>query len=132
MAKRAQPEQIFHKAVAEFLDAALPFECWWTTFPAGGGGKARGGQLKAMGLKPGVADILVLSPRRPAWRTDVIWIELKSAKGRASPEQKAFADRMYELPSAFCFVCRSLEEVQEALDSVFVKLRARVTRRAAA
>ncbi|MCX5581467.1 VRR-NUC domain-containing protein [Kaistia terrae] len=48
--------------------------------------KATGARLKAMGVRRGVADIcLVLPSGRSAF------LELKSAKGRPSDEQKAFA-----------------------------------------
>lgn len=130
--RRKQPEQEFHKTVARFLNAALPPSCWWTTFPAGGGGKARGGKLKAMGLKPGVADILILY-RRPfeamladRWAVRVLWLELKTPKGRLSDGQEAFTEKMGEFIGVAVEVCRSLDDVQGALEHAGINLNARV------
>lgn len=125
--RRKQPEQEFHKTVARFLDAALPPSCWWTTFPAGGGGKARGGKLKAMGLKPGVADILILQARAGGF-LHAIWIELKVPKGKGqSKPQLAFAQAMADLSRAVTIhVCRTLEQVEAALRASYIPLRARV------
>lgn len=119
--KPVQHERPFHITVAGYLDAALPEDWWWTTFPAGGGGKARGGQLKAMGLKPGVSDILVLYLYRvkgadpSAWRVGILWIELKSKDGRLSKPQRAFARTMARFPGVVTAKAKTLEEVEAAL-----------------
>lgn len=121
------PEQAFHMTVAQYLDAALPAECWWTTFPAGGGGKARGGQLKAMGLKPGCGDILVLHEVATAASTSVLWIELKRRKGgKISPEQLAFAKRMNAFNDVTATFARTLEDVEHVLITEGIPLRARI------
>ena len=123
--KPVQHERDFHITAGRFLDVALPPDCWWSTFPAGGGGKARGGQLKAMGLKPGVPDILILHPTLSG--TDVLWIELKAKRGSQAPEQKAFAARMDQLPGVDVVVCRTLRDIEEALRNTGIEARARVT-----
>jgi hypothetical protein len=129
--KPVQREAAFQMQVARYLDMALPPECWWTTFPAGGGGKARGGKLKAMGLKPGVADILILTPRKSQHATRILWLELKSKGGRLGPAQKAFMDRMYDralmMPGVNVRVVRTLEQVEAELRAEFIQLRAYVS-----
>ncbi len=80
-----RPEQALQKAVAAYLDAVLVPPWYYTAIGHGGGGKVRGAILRGMGLKAGVWDILILGPDR-----FIGWIELKSATGRLSPEQKAF------------------------------------------
>jgi hypothetical protein len=123
-----RPEQSLHRAVARYLDMALPSDCWWSTFPSGGGGKVRGAQLKAMGLKAGVPDILIL--HKVGTERLVIWIELKAAKGRASVEQQLLHRTLQRL-GGFVFICRSVEEVEESLFGLGLVLRATVGRRAA-
>jgi|SRR5579885_2289441 len=112
-AKRARQSQriresTIHRQVAEFLDAALPRGAWWSTFPAGGGGRVRGAQLKARGLKTGVPDILVI------WNGEVRWIEIKSPRGHLSPEQ---VHTKADLEDAGCRValCRNVAEVETYL-----------------
>jgi streptogramin lyase len=46
-----------------------------------------GGRLKAMGVRRGVPDFVIVPPSG-----QVCFLELKSAAGRMSPEQKAFRD----------------------------------------
>jgi len=125
--RRKQPEQEFHKTVARFLDAALPPSCWWTTFPSGGGGKARGGKLKAMGLKPGVADILILASHVTDNSIEVIWLELKVPEGRTSPAQQAFTTAMFSLPRVYPYVVRTMEGIEAVLIGHGIQLRARIT-----
>lgn len=107
-------EHQLHRAVAEYLALALPEQCWWTTFPAGGGGRIRGAQLKSMGLRAGVPDILILRDWMNSNRPRTFWIELKTATGRASIEQKICHA---ELKAVGCnvAVCRSVNDVQETL-----------------
>lgn len=124
-AKRKQPEQEFHKTVAQFLDAALPASCWWTTFPAGGGGKARGGKLKAMGLKAGVPDVLVIHGFAPT-AAQVVWIELKAPKGKPpAPVQLATHADLDSLHGVAVHVCRTLDDVESALMDEGIPLNAR-------
>lgn len=107
--RRDNPEQRLHKAVAEYLAVALKPPTFWTTFPAGGGGRVRGAQLKAMGLKPGVPDIIVLDSG-----PNVIGIELKAKKNDQSPAQRMIAQAFKDV-QAWYILCRSVEEVEKAL-----------------
>jgi hypothetical protein len=96
----SRPEEALHKAVARYLSIALPEpDAWFTTFPLGGGGKARGGKLR---------DILVIYGGRS------YWLELKAPKGRLTPNQ---IDCHYALTKAGSNVatCKSLADVYGAL-----------------
>ena len=120
---KAASEAQLHKAVAQYLDIALPADCWWTTFPSGGGGKVRGAQLKAMGLKPGVPDILIVRDSLGTFPA-IIWIELKRLKGVASIAQKVCHAELdaRDMPVA---ICRSVEDVQETLIGWGIAVKAR-------
>ena len=118
--RRKQPEQIFQRQVADFLTLALPApDAWFTTIPAGGGGKVRGAILKGMGYKAGTPDMLVI------YRGRAIWLELKTPRGTLSERQEQCG---IDLVQAGCFwtVCRTLEDVERALKRFGVPLRATV------
>ena len=78
----ARPEQLLQLAVVEFLEATLLPAAAWTTFPAGGGGALRGAILAGLGLRAGWPDIQLL-----AHGGRYHGLELKSPRGRRSPEQ---------------------------------------------
>src|SRR5690606_10086741 len=86
--KPVQRELGPHKAIMRFLDLALPPEYRAFHVPNGGARDARtGAMLKAMGVKAGVPDMVVIGPG--SW---VGLLEIKPAKGGAlSPSQKAWA-----------------------------------------
>ncbi len=115
--RRTRLEDIFHKAVARFLDLALPDDACWTTIPAGGGGKVRGAKLKAMGYKPGWPDILII------YRQQAFNIELKAPQGRLSKAQK---DRhpLIRNAGAPIAICQRIEEVEGSLRGWGIPLRA--------
>lgn len=119
-AKREAPEQTLQQAVAEFLDAALPRDAWWTAIGHGGGGKVRGGILKSMGVKPGVPDLLVI------WRGACFFIELKSKNGRLSAAQMQVAKDLQYAGAHFGWA-RTVENVASLLTAWNVPLRASVT-----
>jgi hypothetical protein len=101
-------EAALHRAVAQYLTRALPRNVWWTTFPAGGGGFKRGVALKAMGLAPGVPDILIMRDGC------AFWIELKTRMGKVSLEQELCHQKLQAMRCGV-EVCRSLADVQETL-----------------
>ena len=109
-------EAALHKAVAEYLGWVLHPPVIWTTLGHGGGGRIRGAQLKAMGLKPGWPDILIIAPG-----PNVLGIELKrpGKGGSQSPEQRAVEAGFHGV-RAWYVLCRSVEEVRRALD--FIKI----------
>ena len=63
--------------------------------------------------REGTADFLVIKPtkRSGVVISQIIFLELKSAKGRSSPEQRAFRI-LVESQGASYFIIHSLEELQ--------------------
>ena len=65
----------------------------------------RQGQLIAMGLRPGVSDLVLMFPKG---RT--VFVEVKNETGTQSPAQIAFEQKCHELGFEYVLV-RSVEEV---------------------
>lgn len=119
--RRQYPEQALHIAVAEYLDAVLDrTRAEWTTFPAGGGGKVRGAQLKAMGLLAGWPDIQIVVRDRC-----LCLIELKAEGKGATPAQGALHERLRSL-GCLVAVCRSVDEVEGVLKAWMIPMRGRI------
>jgi hypothetical protein len=112
-------ETVIHKAVANYLNNCLALPAFWTTFPAGGGGVVRGKHLKALGLKAGFPDILIIHGGKP------YGIELKAPKKYPEPEQRALHGM---LADAGCqvMVCRSAVEVEMTLRHWGIPLSGRI------
>lgn len=115
---RRSPEESLHRAVAEYLGHALPWDAWWSTIPAGGGGRVRGAKLKAMGYRAGTPDLLIV------WQGRAYWIELKAPKGRIS-EAQADCHIMLDHAGSEVLVARSVDEIETALRKWNVPLKAR-------
>ena len=74
--------------------------------PNGGArSKATAGMLKAEGVVAGVADLILLVPKQWAF---ALCIEMKTAKGRQSPEQKQWQTKVEDHNYRYV-ICRSLE-----------------------
>lgn len=114
-------EAQLHKAVAHFLRLALKPPTIWTTIGHGGGGRVRGAQLKAMGMQKGWPDILVIDDGV------AIGIELKAKKGAQSDEQKSIEVSFIKAGMAY-WLCRSVEDVEDALRRECVPLHATTMR----
>ena len=111
--RRRNDEELLQRAVAELLDLlANAGQFWWAHVPNGGARtKAEAGILKAMGVKAGVADILIIShPAGCAY-----WIELKAGAGVLSDLQANFGETMAGYYGAPYAVCRSIDEVRAVL-----------------
>ncbi|RAK51609.1 VRR-NUC domain-containing protein [Phenylobacterium soli] len=109
---RRRPEQDLQLAVARYIDRAYPGLIWWHTPNASGNRGARlGGILKAMGVKAGVPDIVIILPTGQA-----AFIELKAGKGRLSEPQEAFRDKVRSFACLWA-ECRSLVEVEGTLEA---------------
>lgn len=79
-----------HIALADLLRASLVPGWLWTHFPAGEvRNKATAARLWRMGLHPGFADFLLISPAGVHH-----WLELKRGNARSSAAQKEFASAM--------------------------------------
>lgn len=104
---------------------ALPPEIVWSTVPSGGGGKIRGAMLKGMGLRTGLGDLVIFYRERGIHppRSSTLWIELKSDRGRQSPEQITFMNEVQQL-GHYYRLCRSINDVSDALQHYGVPTRA--------
>ncbi len=113
--KRNTPEEDLQRTVAEYLDIIAPIRGFWWSHIAHGGFRTRAeaGIFKAMGLKPGIADILILASYQDI--TYVYWIELKAEGRKQSDNQIAFQEAMEELGCEYC-VCWSVDEVIATLE----------------
>lgn len=99
-------------AVARFLDVSLPVGAVWFAVPNGGSRNSiEAAKMKRMGTRPGIPDLCIV------WRARVIFIELKTPKGRTSPAQEAMLSAL-TMAGAVVNVCRSLEDVQGFLATI--------------
>jgi len=113
MKRRGTPEADLQRAVVIALRFALPKEaiihhCANEVTEAGPRGSKRQAILVGTGVHAGFADLLVLSNGR------VLFLELKSIKGRLSPAQEAFRDTVQAQGFGWALV-RSLDEALGAL-----------------
>lgn len=72
--------------------------------------------LKATGVLPGVSDLIILLPGK------TICAEVKTAKGRVSPEQRDFGFQVQGLGHHFC-ILRSIDDARNMLRALNVKTR---------
>lgn len=100
-------EEQLHRQVAEYLNWSIAEDAVWF-HPANGGARSKGeaGRLRAIGVKAGVPDIVIV------WRGRAHFIELKTAAGRVSDAQHEMHSRLM-LAGAVVTICRSLEEVEQ-------------------
>ncbi len=112
-------EHALHREVATHLRAVLAPPIIWTTLDAGAGKmRARtASQRRNRGVKPGWPDILIIAPG-----PNVLGIELKTKAGRQDANQIAVQEAFYGC-KAWYVLCRSVEEVNKALDFVRVPRR---------
>ena len=113
MKRRGTPEADLQRAVVVALRFALPkgaiiHHCVNEVTEAGPRGAKRQAILVGMGVHTGFADLIVLCEGR------VLFLELKSFKGRLSPAQEAFRDAMLAQGFGWALV-RSLDDALVAL-----------------
>ena len=113
MKRRGTPEADLQRAVVVALRFALPkgaiiHHCVNEVTEAGPRGAKRQAILVGMGVDAGFADLIVLCEGR------VLFLELKSFKGRLSPAQEACRDAMLAQGFGWALV-RSLEDALGAL-----------------
>ena len=113
MNRRGTPEADLQRAVVTALRFALPrtaiiHHCANEVTEPGPRGAKRQAILGGMGLHPGFADVMVLCEGR------VLFLELKSLKGRLSPAQEAFCDAVLAQGYGWALV-RSLDDALGAL-----------------
>jgi hypothetical protein len=107
--KRKQPESQLQRAVYRFIRMKFPgvlcFHC-----PNGGKrSPVEAAIFKAMGVLPGVADLLVF------WRGGHGAIELKAGKGSQTDSQRYFQVQWIHCGGQYA-VCRSIDEVEAVLN----------------
>ncbi len=110
---RNTPEADLQRAVVQALRLILPrsaiiHHCANEVTEAGPRGAKRQAILVGMGVHPGFADLLVMSEGR------VLFLEVKSAKGRLRPAQDAFRETVLAQGFGWALV-RSLDDALGAL-----------------
>jgi hypothetical protein len=122
-AKKKRPrheEDTLQQQVASFLNWALPSEYRWLHVPNGGRrDRVAAAILKSFGVKAGAADVLIFTPG-----SRFIWIELKAEKGVLSKDQKDWRDWCRTIGAPW-FLCRSLDDLIVALESLQIRLKGR-------
>ena len=113
MKRRGTPEADLQRAVVSALHFALPqgtiiHHSANEVSEAGPRGARKQAILVGMGIHAGFADLMVLCEGR------VLFLELKSLKGRLSPAQEAFRDTVLAQGFGWALV-RSLEDALGAL-----------------
>jgi len=113
MKRRGTPEADLQRAVVQALRFVLPrsaiiHHCANEVTEAGPRGAKRQAILVGMGVHPGFADLMVLCDGR------VLFLELKSLKGKLSPSQEAFRDAVQAQGHGWALV-RSLDDALGAL-----------------
>lgn len=99
------------RQVADYLDLVLPVSVRWTHIASGGHrDPAVAGKLKAEGVRPGAPDYVIVAPG-----VGVIWIEIKSPRGRTTAAQEEWARAIRDTPGCTYALCRSLAEVDATL-----------------
>ena len=128
MKRRGTPEADLQRAVVSALRFALPkraivHHCANEVTEPGPRGAKRQAILVGMGVHRGFADLMVLSEGR------VLFLELKSLKGRLSPAQEAFREAVIAQGFSWALV-RTLDDALGALaDHGFTTRVASPTRR---
>ena len=107
-----------HHMLTVVLD---PARTWYSALDHGAGWMtpASAGLRKARGVKRGLPDFIIL------FKSGLLGIELKSDKGRLSPEQVETAEAWMALGHHIA-VARSLEDVQEILLAWNIPMRTRM------
>ena len=107
---RNQPELQVHKAIMAYLDCVLP-KTVRAFHPANGGRRdaKTGAMLKALGVKAGVADIVLVRQGGV-----MAFLEVKAGKGSPSPAQRDWQDWCAENAVPYAIV-RSIGDVQTVL-----------------
>lgn len=105
--------------IVSFLETTLPKGAVVFHVPNGSGvmgGARKGAKLKAMGLKSGVPDLVVLAQNK------AVFIEVKNEKGRLAQSQKDFAESAKALGFDW-FLARSIDDVRAGMRDCGIKLR---------
>jgi hypothetical protein len=129
MNRRSTPEADAQRAIVQALRFALPRDaivhhCANEVTEGGPRGAKRQAILVGMGVHAGFADLIVISGGR------VLFLEVKSAKGRLRPAQDAFRETVLAQGFGWALV-RSVDDALGALADHGFTSRVRPARRAA-
>ena len=106
---RNQAEYELHKNVVEWLLWQKPDCVWFHPYNGAYMSKATAGKGKALGVLPGVADLVFVLPGGR-----VGFIELKAPGRKLSDNQIAFVGAVVRLDAFYVMAC-SIEDVQRTL-----------------
>ena len=73
-----------------------------------------GARLKAEGVTPGVADLILLRSNR---RYGALLVEMKTARGRQSPSQRRWQQLVSENEEYRYVVCRSVDDFRREVEA---------------
>lgn len=119
--RRKSEEFALQKQVVQFLEYALPKDAVFFSIPNEGyRSRAAGGKLIATGMLKGCPDLCV------CWRGKALFVELKSATGWLTREQRAVHRRLL-LAGCEVMLARSCEQLEAMLREAGVPLRAALT-----
>lgn len=105
--------------LARFVPEPPDGPAWTAVNPISAKSKAAAGISKAMGLRAGVHDLVLI------WRGRFIGIEIKALKGRVSPEQKRWHAEV-EAAGGESIVIRDVAELSKLLREWGVELKGRI------
>lgn len=114
---RKRPENDIQRAIVKYINAVLPHGIVMAIPNASRrtvGGKPMNA---APGLLPGAPDLVVALPK-----SQVVWLEVKAPKGRASSNQITVHGKLNSLGHR-CAVVRSIEDVQRVFDYLGIETR---------
>lgn len=118
--KRKAEEAKLHKAVAVYLRFCLVEDAFWFHVPNGGKRHDTiAAQLAGMGVKAGIPDLCII------YRAKAHFIELKIDHAYLSAIQKQVHQQLNRA-GARVATCRSIPEVESALDAWGIPLRGEV------
>jgi hypothetical protein len=118
---RRNDEEKLQRDVLAFLHLALPTDAIVFAIPNGGlRSKKVAQRLSGQGVKAGIPDLQVI------WRGRAYFIELKTASGRQSVQQRHMANTLHYC-GAHVMLCRSLGDVERSLREATIPLRASVS-----
>lgn len=105
VADNGKAEYRLHCQIVEAVERLkVPSLVFWHTANEGKRTPAQAAAQKAMGLRAGVSDLVFSLPQ-----ARMMFMEIKSLKGKLSPEQRVFFDSMTAHGHIVCVV-RSLDE----------------------
>ena len=115
--RNTQREWSLQRSIVVYLSKALPLTAYFTSIDIGSAGSAQAGQLrKARGVKPGIADIMVI------WSGTVLFLEIKAGT-QLSEAQKLFRDQV-TANGCWWALARCPEDVEQACILAGIPLRA--------